>query len=268
MVAVLALAVVACGGSVGETHPRTDAGSDAPVATDAGVADALEDTAAEDTTPPYPDGPYGLNAKNVFPNLKLEGHIHGSPDWVPMAMSDYYDPDGSRGITAIALDVECQWCPPSNTLADHMTVWWPYIYEPRGARIITTMVEGLDHKPATRATVDEWVKKHVTNYDIMLDPTGTSWAGLKSLSFPRQYIIDPRTMQIVRVVIGIDAAATVGCTSDANCCKTADSPDICAQDYFCAVALKSCLTKGSTGPIPGLDAVMIKNGAPPLDTGI
>jgi hypothetical protein len=263
--------LLACSSSSSGPSTGTPAEDTGGTPTDTGVP-------ADDTTPPeedtlpaltYPEGPYGLKVTNIFPNLTLPGYKDAQGDWIDtMSMLDYYDPDGSRGITGIYFVVGAQWCPPCNTEADHLPLWWTTSYKDRGARFVTAIIEDSTHKPATQLTVDSWIKKHHINFDIWLDSTSSALPKTGSVGLPFNYLIDPRTMKIVKIIQGIDPAITTPCTSDATCCKTADSPDICYQDYSCSLSLKTCLTPSMAGPITGLDALMIRNGAKAFDTGL
>ena len=127
-------------------------------------------TPPEDTTPPeedvapaltYPDGPYGLKVGNIFPNLSFQGYKDAAGDFIDgMDMLAYYDPDGARGITGIYFVVGAQWCPPCNTEADHLPLWYTTSYKDRGARIVTAIIQQSSkdtsgrYLPAVQATVD------------------------------------------------------------------------------------------------------------------
>src|SRR5262245_32486259 len=70
--------------------------------------------------PRYPDPPYGLEKGDVFPNLKLEGYRLGRAPWTTIELADYFDPDGSRGINALVIDVESVWCSVSKQVAGEL----------------------------------------------------------------------------------------------------------------------------------------------------
>ena len=265
--------------------------SSAPTATPGDDTGAAVDTGtpADDTAPPdedvapaleYPAGPYGLKLHNVFPNLSFKGYSDGvAGDFTDHTMLDYYDPDGSRGITGIYFVVAAQWCGPCNLEADHLPLWYTTSYKDRGARFVSAVIESATPKndatgkqigwmPATQATVNAWVKKHKINFDIMLDDTESALPHTGSVGLPYNYLINPRDMTVMRIIQGIDPAVTTPCADDSGCCKTAASPDVCSQDYSCSLSLKTCLTPSMQGPIAGLDALMIKNGAKAFDTGL
>ena len=276
-VLIFTVLLTACGdASIAIAPAPTPDGDAAPL--DSGT-DAIPPTDAPelDTAPAaleYPPGPYGLQLRNVFPNLKLNGYRGGVGEWVEITMLDYYDPDGTRGVTGIQLDVEAPWCGPSNTLGDWLPKWWSTGYESRGARFISTIYDsttsrsgGDGWEPTTQATIDQWIKKHHTNFDILADWTKTSLPTTGSVGIPHQYTIDPRTMKIVKIADGIDPG-NQPCTTDADCCKVADSPDVCTADHACSPTWKTCLVSKASGPIPPLDAIMKKNGAADFPTGL
>ena len=57
----------------------------------------------------YPAPPYGKTEGKVIPNLVFKGYRDGAGDWTDIAMGDYYDPDGKRGITAIKIEMAAAW---------------------------------------------------------------------------------------------------------------------------------------------------------------
>lgn len=213
-----------------------------------------------------PGGKYGLGVGAVFPNIQFMGYKNGDnsdpANWVPMSMLDYYDPDGSRGVTGIYLVVGAQWCPPCNDEADHLPAWWPTDYQPRGAKFVTIVYQNSGYKQATRQTVDQWIKKHKINFDAGIDDSnGAIPKG--SFGLPHNYIIDPRTMKVFRTVDGIDPAITTNCPKVA-CCDPAVDPTTCSQKYVCSSTLSTCLPPGTSGPVPQLEYVMKQNGAAPF----
>jgi len=91
----------------------TDPGSEVTVPPDEDTGDpGTDSTPPEDTAKPpldYPAGPYGKAVGNVVQNLKWMGYRDGTGAWGEIALLDYYDPDGSRGITAIKVNLAAVW---------------------------------------------------------------------------------------------------------------------------------------------------------------
>ncbi|MEO7094913.1 MAG: redoxin domain-containing protein [Polyangiales bacterium] len=223
-----------------DTTPRPDDDADTPVVPEL----------------TYPAGPYGLAVGQTFPNLALQGYRDAQGEWTSLSMLDHYDPDGARGITGIYLVLAAQWCGPCNLEARVLSGYFEKDYRDRGAHFLTAVVQDGAHKPATRATVDQWIEAHHIVFDIASDPTQSA-APKGTYGLPYNYVINPRTMKVIRIIPGVDPAI-VACSGSASC----------SAGYVCSPTLKTCLPEGALGPIYGLDAVMIKNGAPRFDTGL
>jgi hypothetical protein len=177
---------------------------DLPVRGDSAV---VEDVATVDAAS-YPTGAVdNVEAKvgDVFPDIAFEGYPAGSSEWSPVAMHDFYDPDGKKGIRAILLVGAVSWCPACNDFAKNT---WNPMYQalsPRGLRLVHTLRQGGTRvgDQATRTTVEAWATKFSPLYDNLLDarertfavqpdPSGTPWV----------FVIDPRTMQITATHAG------------------------------------------------------------------
>jgi hypothetical protein len=171
-------------------------------------------------------------------------------------MLDHYDPHGALGITGIYLVLAAQWCGPCNMEASVLSGYYENDYRDRGAHFLTAVVQDGGHRPATQTTVDQWIKAHRIVFDIASDPTQSA-APKGTYGLPYNYVINPRTMKVIRIIPGVDPAI-VACSPGASC----------SEGYSCSPTLRTCLPDGALGPIYGLDAVMIKNGAPRFDTGL
>jgi hypothetical protein len=169
------------------------------------------DSAPPDTAPPYPDGPYGLTEGATFPDMRLEGYRDGTGEWIEIRLSDYYDPNGDRGINAILLNASAAWCPICNQLARELPTL-DARFRPRGAKLIELLVDAPSTDPAIRKTIDDWQKKYALPVDTVIDPR-QDWLshGTPDFVFPTQWYIDPRTMTIVRRVnSGPDGSSVAG----------------------------------------------------------
>jgi hypothetical protein len=168
----------------------------------------------EDTAPwlVYPEGPYGLLRGNVFPPLKFKGYKGGlegknAGEWVDIEVQDYYDPTGERGIYALLLIVSAEWCGPCREEAKDLPGFYTTLYQPRGARFLSTMIQDSKRNPGDQPTVDRWVNLFKTNFDIVADPDSESIP--EGSGIPRNYIINPRDMKINRVNEGVNPDATI-----------------------------------------------------------
>jgi hypothetical protein len=208
--AVLAsLLAVSCSS---KSDPAASSGTD--------TGGTAEDTGApgEDTTPPgedtapgevtYPEGPYGIELKNTFPDITWDGYKNATGDWTKISMHDYYDPDGSKGINAIYLVVSAQWCVPCQGEAKQLTRLND-LYKPTGSNFISAMLQASSGAPSTQKVVDQWITAYKIDFDIVNAPTpvagsdGMSQSNIvpKSWAIPRNYVIDPRTMKVYRVIM-------------------------------------------------------------------
>ena len=267
----LALAASGCSSSTTSNGGPVDGGS---------TADTGDDTAP--AAAPYPDfaTPPTFTAHTVFPNLTWKGYHDSTGPLVDIHMSDYYDPDGSKGITAIYFIVAAQWCGPCNAEATNAPKIYAESYKSRGARYVSVVIEDTAQKPATQATLDAWIKDHKLNYDMGVYPSNADHSSdvlpsAGNVGLPHNYIIDPRTMLIQSITQGVDPAvwacdmftadptlSTDGCCI-AGTTKYSDGSDVCTADYSC-VKGKVCLPPSDTNPSIAMEVVMKRNGAPPF----
>jgi hypothetical protein len=202
---IFALALAACSSpvSLGDPNPG------APKATN-----PAEPVLAIPTPTPaltYPEGPYGKTAGAVIPDMSWDGYRDGKGDVTKVDLLDYYDPDGSKGIKVILVEMSALWCGVCRSEAARLAPVYEADWKSKGARFVTLIVEGNSHSPATQPDVDTWIKTYKCPYDVVLDasmslapPTGGT------IGLPYNVIIDPRTMKIDKVVegdgAGVDAA--------------------------------------------------------------
>lgn len=166
----------------------------------------VSDAAPPATYGEYPAGPYGFRVGQTFPDISIDGYIGAAGDWKSIALADYYDPDGARGVRGLYLTVSAPWCPACVSEAKTLPAAYASTYRGRGARLLTVLPQDGDSKPATRATIDAWIASFKTNYDIAADPALLSVehdaSGGGTLALPYNYVIDPRTMKIVQINSG------------------------------------------------------------------
>jgi hypothetical protein len=184
---------------------------------DPGIRDTATTPVDTGTTPPpvdsspppsigYPAGPYGFSTGSTFPNVSFKGYHEGTGVWSDVSMSEYYDPDGSRHVNALWLDVSASWCSACRAEAGDLPDLYTK-YKPRGGRVLTALIENDSSSPATQSTVDSWDTSFSVNFDIVADPMSAALPK-GGVGLPHNYLIDPRTMKIVKVVEGADPGAT------------------------------------------------------------
>ncbi|MGZ3456592.1 MAG: hypothetical protein ACXVEF_43705 [Polyangiales bacterium] len=160
--------------------------------------------------PLYPAGPYQLLKDYVVPDLCFKGYRDGIKDYpdgkpplVQICLHDFWDPDGSRGINAVFIAENAEWCSPCNQLASRLDNL-DATYHARGGRFMTVVAESASPAgtPATQSTLDAWVHKYKLVVDAAIDPDHTLMP--RGAGVPTMFLIDPRTMKIVRVNPGLD----------------------------------------------------------------
>ena len=182
---------------------------DGDTTTDSG-ADGAHDTFIPDDPPTvvdgYPAGPFGLKKGQIFPNLTLHGYRDGAGAWTDITLKDFFDPDGAKGINGIYLTVSAPWCAGCVAEAKAFPALYRDKYQPKGAHLITALVQDAASKPATQKTVDAWIAAYGTNYDVVADPdlitVRMDPTSSGSLALPYNYVIDPRTMRITQINAG------------------------------------------------------------------
>jgi len=98
--------LTACSTSVSLGNPGT------PPDNGANDANVIEVGAPPpDPTPSadYPAGPYGKKVGDVIPNFSWKGYRNGVGDYTDIALLDYYDPDGKKGVRALKLNIAAVW---------------------------------------------------------------------------------------------------------------------------------------------------------------
>ena len=155
----------------------------------------------------YPMGSYNNKVGAVVkPGLTWEGFADDSDTAGTVAMEDYYDCDGSRGINAILILTSATWCGACEQEASELkgtgatyTQW-----KEMGIRVITLMIEDINQgQAATVTTAEKWKTKFKLANAVVADPK-FSFAPLTggSIGLPYQVVVDPRTMTIVDIQEG------------------------------------------------------------------
>lgn len=205
---MLATALTACGapapGDGGGGSPGT--GNET---TSSGTTGTGTGTGTGTTSAPYPSGPYGIQMGDTIANVSLMGYRDATGPYTQIQLSDYYDPDGSRGIRALYVtlgEVLCGACvaeaPKINT--------WKTQYAPYGAQFLSGLWGGGSEVgdnawtggPATQDTLDAWIKQYKVTYTMVVDPTYLLVGGTAPAGNPNGYLVDPRTMKIVQYYPG------------------------------------------------------------------
>lgn len=159
----------------------------------------------------YPEGPYGTEAGGVVQNVCLQGwlapdrvaHAEGSLERI--ALSDFYDPDGSRGIELLLVNTAAVWC--SACRIEHEDLpQRAASYGPKGLRILGALFQDQRQNPASVEDLTRWVELFETNFPMSLDPNYAFGLYASAETAPLNLLIDPRTMRILKKYIGDQSA--------------------------------------------------------------
>jgi len=195
------------------SEPKDAGGAPPPPAADSGGGapppPAADSGGGAPPPPPatdYPTGPYGLSVGYVVPNVSLSGYRDATGAWTAISLGEYYDPTGARGVRALLITSSAAWCGPCREEAKDLVDMYSATYKARGAKFLTAMIQDSSSNPAKQSTVDAWITYAGTNFDIVADP---SQKLIKSgASLPFNFVVDPRTMKVVKSWSGAEPGAT------------------------------------------------------------
>ncbi|HYO93268.1 MAG TPA: hypothetical protein VER33_02100 [Polyangiaceae bacterium] len=188
---------VACGGvlscvaACGSNRPELPPGLGAP-----------ESCVAVD----YPLGPYGTEPGSVvqnacFQGLRTPSRVATEAALEAMALSDYYDPDGTRGVRLLLVNTAALWC--SACRIEHETLpASARALSPRGLVVVSALFEDSNRNPAEFDDLSVWVESFDTNFPIVLDPSYSFGLYASAETAPLNLVVDPRNMTILKKVIG------------------------------------------------------------------
>jgi len=161
----------------------------------------------------YPSGPYAasLNDKGLpiedieFAKGWLDPKADGydPAKLVSIRLSDFYDPDGSKGHELLMLNTAAGWCGACKnehegtgtnpSLGEHAAE-----LAPKGLVVLSGLFEDGNFQPAQEKHLVAWAKTYETNFPFVLDPTyklGTKFAP-KDVA-PLNLIVDAKTMKLL-----------------------------------------------------------------------
>lgn len=151
----------------------------------------------------YPPGPYGFAQGDTLPNMHFQGYRGGVAPWTDIALSDYYDPTGKRGIRALYATIGKELCGACVEEANNMNTW--YMTDnpgTNGVYLLSALIRGPKEELATQESIDAWVASYHPSYDIVADPQSQLNDMVELTDPPRAYVIDPRTMKIFFYFMG------------------------------------------------------------------
>lgn len=145
--------------------------------------------------PPSGEGFIQVGDK-LDPELAWPGYVEGNPDAGMISLGDYFDPDGSKGITALLITEGQADCGPCIKEAKDIAASLPEKWTPAGIRVVQLVVSDIKGNPATLDTALAWKQSSAASWPVGADPNFT-FAQLGSNPYPIQVIVDPRTLTVV-----------------------------------------------------------------------
>jgi hypothetical protein len=151
----------------------------------------------------YPAGPYGANEGDVVdPSLAWQGFVDDSGNATTVAIRDYYDCDGSKGVRALLLDESATWCADCAKLSAMVAPLVGAKWKSEGVTLVVLMAQDQQGNAASLDTALSWRNEYaLTAGAVCADPAWTMklWGGASASGngFPMDAVVDPRTMKIV-----------------------------------------------------------------------
>jgi hypothetical protein len=156
----------------------------------------------------YPSGPYGVTNGSVIADISWEGWrnpVEAAFDpsaFETIALSDYYDPDGTKGYRAIVVNASARWCSICKMEQKHIREERD-IWGPKGVVFLGTIFEDAATKPAQPSDLVAWANTYQVDWVLVLDPTNKLSLFFDRAASPMNMIIDARTMKIRDVITGL-----------------------------------------------------------------
>lgn len=157
--------------------------------------------------PAYPAGPYGTEPGSVLRNACFQGFLAPDRDRAlePVALSDFYDPDGTRGIDVLLVNTAAVWCSACRieheTLPDRARELGP-----RGLVILSALFQDQERNPASVDDLGRWTDAFSSNFPMVLDPNYSFGQYASAETAPLNLVVDTRTMTLVAKFIGDQSA--------------------------------------------------------------
>jgi thiol-disulfide isomerase/thioredoxin len=157
-------------------------------------------------TPVYTVADYpaasGNNPGSVIPDKTWDAFLPSAPVGVTgkMSLHDFFDPDGSRGITALLIITSAEWCGACQAEAQTLEGKIKSTWGAEGVLVMELMLEDttMNRQVAmVTAAADRWrAKFSLTDMAVGIDP-GFTYAHSGTNGLPLNVLVDPRTMTMV-----------------------------------------------------------------------
>ncbi len=164
----------------------------------------------------YPAGPYGTTEGAIIANVELVGwnnpteSKYDAENAERIQLSDFYDPDGEKGIKVILINSGAVWCPPCN--GEYRGDFGPSLpaifdeLQPEGAMVLGTIFEDANNppNPAKYVNMEAWAKRYKVPFPFAVDPSHKLGKYFSIDAVPMNMFVNARTMEILAVESGGD----------------------------------------------------------------
>jgi len=203
-VAGMAMALVACGASDADDAELEPEVIVEPYDGSTGL-DPISSAAA------YPSGPYGVAVGDVLQDATFFGYKNAeasvSGELESFSLSDFYDPDGEKGIDLIYVSISAAWCPPCQAEAKALPEMIESLAKDGlGVAFFQDLYEGGEvGAPGTQRDLDRWLKRYQLPFPVVIDPKAKMNAYFDRNSIPYSLVVDAKTMKILGTEAGFDS---------------------------------------------------------------
>jgi len=157
----------------------------------------------------YPTMGVAPKPGGVMPNHTWQGFVDANEDAPEsVALGDYLDCDGYKGINALVVDTSATWCEACRVEAQTLTEKMKTKWDGLGIKVLTLMIEDAQNNPATTDTALAWKKQYnLVSTTVAADPQFYFQKLVEGGGVGLPYIltIDPRTMTLVGTTQGYPA---------------------------------------------------------------
>ena len=163
----------------------------------------------------YPSGPYGTEKGDVIRNIRFPqgwmdpvGESFDEESLRPISLGDFYSPiaGGTTDFKIMLLNSSALWCQACKV--EHRTL--SEEFESRradGFVVVSALFQNAAGDPAVVSDLIAWTSTFESTFPMVLDPE--SQFGSADTA-PLNFVIDARTMTVLKVFVGDQAAAMWG----------------------------------------------------------
>lgn len=159
----------------------------------------------------YPAGPYGTEVGSRMASDEFLGWYDpmaagvDTNAFAKVRYSDFYDPDGEKGIKLILINASAVWCGVCRAEYDAIRTAGLYEkYRALGVEFVGGIFEDVQNNPSKPTDLANWSQSYEVAHPMVLDPSFKMGRYFTGDATPMNLIVDARSMTIVRKILGGD----------------------------------------------------------------